>query len=207
MEQHTNLNMELEELEELEEGELVEEGEEAMEGEKKGEESDTTECDTKARERRWKTKRNQKKKIRRRNKMRRMLLSLFGGPVKEIPQINPNPRRSNHNKSFGVDRVEVTNKIIEVQQREIANLLHYKEIYEEIYEEFSTDFPIQMHEKMREEFDRKMKRTPRELVQTFMINRRNRHINDTKQPSEPAWSDSPASVLRRQTRPCPVVAS
>ena len=46
MEQHTNLNTE---LEELEEGELMEEGEEAMEGEK-GEESDTTECDTKARE-------------------------------------------------------------------------------------------------------------------------------------------------------------
>ena len=130
-------------------------------------------------------------------------MSLFGGPVKEIPQINPNPRRSNHNKSFGADRVEVLNKIIEVQQREITNLLHYKEIYEE----FSMDFPIKMHEKMREEFDRKMKRTPRELVQTFMINRRNRHINDTKQPSEPAWSDSPASVMRRQTRPCPVVTS
>ena len=76
-----------------------------MEGEKKVEESDTTECDTKARERRWKTKRNQKKKIRRRNKMRRMLLSLFGGPVKEIPQINP--RCFNHNKSFCADRTEV----------------------------------------------------------------------------------------------------
>ena len=199
MEQHTNLNTE---LEDLEEGELVEEGEEAIEGEK-GEESDTTECDTKAKERRWKTKRNQKKKIRRKNKMRRMLMSLFGGPVKEIPQINPNPHRSNNNKSFGADRVEVLNKIIEVQQREIANLLHCKEIYEE----FSTDFPIKMPEEKREEFDRKMKRTPRELVQTFMINRRNRHINDTKQTSEPAWSDSPASVLRRQTRPCPVVTS
>ena len=139
--------------------------------------------------------------------MRRMLLSLFGGPVKEIPQINPNPRRSNHNKSFGADRVEVLNKIIEVQQREIANLLHYKEIYEEIYEEFSTDFSMKIPEEKREEFERKMKRTPRELVQTFMINRRNRHINDTKQPSEQAWSDSPASVLRRQTRPCPVVTS
>ena len=199
MEQHTNLNTE---LEDLEEGELVEEGEEAIEGEN-GEESDTTECDTKAKERRWKTKRNQKKKIRRKNKMRRMLMSLFGRPSKEIPQINPNPRRSNHNKSFGADRVEVTNKIIEVQQREIANLLHYKEIYDE----FSTVFPIKMSEEKREEFDRKMKRTPRELVQTFMINRRNRHINDTKQTSEPAWSDSPASVLRRQTRPCPVVTS
>ena len=130
MDQHTNLNTQ---LEELEEGELVEEEEEAMEGEKKVEESDTTECDTKARERRWKTKRNQKKKIRRRNKMRRMLLSLFGGPVKEIPQINPNPRRSNHNKSFGAHRAVITNKIIEVQQREIANLLHYKEIYEEFH--------------------------------------------------------------------------
>ena len=135
--------------------------------------------------------------------MRRMLSSLFGGPVKEIPQINQNPRRSNHNKSFGADRVEVTNKIIEVQQREIANLLHCKEIYEE----FSTDFSMKMQEEKREEFDRKMKRTPRELVQTFMINRRNRHINDTKQTSEPAWSDSRASVLRRQTRPCPFVTS
>ena len=133
--------------------------------------------------------------------MRRMLLSLFGGPVKEIPQINP--RCFNHNKSFCADRVEVLNKIIEVQQREITNLLHYKEIYEE----FSMDFPIKMHEKMREEFDMKMKRTSRELVQTFMINRRNRHINNTKQTSEPPWSDSPASVLRRQTRPCPVVTS
>ena len=198
MDQHTNLM-----LEELEDGELVEEGEEAMEGEKKGEESDTTECDTKARERRWKTKRNRKKKIRRKNKMRRMLMSLFGRPAKEIPQINQNPRRSNHNKSFGADRVEVLNKIIEVQQREIANLLHYKEIYEE----FSTDVPMKIPEEKRQEFDMKMKRTPRELVQTFMINRRNRHINNTKQTSEPAWSDSPASVLRRQTRPCPVVTS
>ena len=122
-------------------------------------------------------------------------MSLFGGPVMEIPQINQNSRRFNHNKSFCADRVDILNKIIEVQQREITNLLHYKEIYEE----FSTDFPIKMHEKMREEFDRKMKRTPRELVQTFMINRRNRNINDTKQTSEQAWSDSPASVLRRQT--------
>ena len=107
-----------------------------------------------------------------------MLLSLFGGPAKEIPQINPNPRRSNHNKSFGADRVEVLNKIIEVQQREIANLLHCKEIYEE----FSTDFPIKMPEEKKEEFDRKMKRTPRELVQTFMINRRNRHQADSPDP-------------------------
>ena len=173
-----------------------------MEGEK-GEESATTECDTKAKERSWKTKRNQKKKIRRRNKMRRMLSSLFGGPVKEIPQINPNPHRSNNNKSFGADRVDVLNKIIEVQQREIANLLHYKEIYEE----FSTDVPMKIPEEKREEFDMKMKRTPRELVQTFIINRRNRQINDNKQTSEHAWSDSPASVMRRQTRPCPVVTS
>ena len=120
MEQPTNLNMELEELEELEEGELVEEGEEAMEGEKKGEESDTTECDTKARERRWKTKRNQKRKIRRRNKMRRMLSSLFGGPVKEIPQINQNPRRSNHDKSFGADRAEVDQPQEQTHQRHLA---------------------------------------------------------------------------------------
>ena len=117
MDQHTNLNTE---LEELEEGELVEEGEEAMEGEKKGEESATTECDTKARERRWKTKRNQKRKIRRRNKMRRMLSSLFGGPVKEIPQINQNPRLSNHNKSFGADRTEVDQPQEQTHQRHQA---------------------------------------------------------------------------------------
>ena len=39
--------------------------------------------------------------------MRRILSSLFGGPVKEIPQINQNPHRSNQNKSFGADRAEV----------------------------------------------------------------------------------------------------
>ena len=37
-------------------------------------------------------------------------------------------------------------------------------------------------ERMREEFDRKMKRTLRELIQTFMINRRNRHQADRPDP-------------------------
>ena len=36
--------------------------------------------------------------------------------------------------------------------------------------------------RMREEIDRKMKRTPRELIQTFMINRRNRHQADRPDP-------------------------
>ena len=41
-------------------------------------------------------------------------------------------------------------------------------------------------ERMREEIDRKMKRTPRELIQTFMINHRNRHQADRPDPA--LWS-------------------